>query len=216
MNEKLHHNERIIQLAGLGMILSSFGNFILSLLVKVSFEKLSYGTITHFISNLSKGHIFLWSASFLLGIYMLKGRRNSWISVLVVLVIFIVFELMHLRANLKGGSIQPYLSLLMNLTIFMVVYAQEFKQTGKIKVYEVTMPDLTGYTVELEEIGPWGTIINFNEKEIVIEAFKHPPNEIHEVKIELLSETGQDVVLQLLKQMENSYTFICVDLRNAA
>lgn len=134
MAQKLHHQERFIQLCGLVLICSPFANFYLSILPLDVPGKWMPSTLFLLAKQTSMSHWVLWTASFFVGLMMLKGKRSSWLSVLAILGIFIVFDFFHLKRNLQNSWVQPFLSLATNMFIFGLVYLQEFRQSSAPKV----------------------------------------------------------------------------------
>lgn len=129
---KLIRQEKVIRLSGVIMMISPFVNFALSIApVQNVGDKTSLPVLLHLAKSINSIHWFLWGASFVVGLMMLKGRRSSWISVLAILGIFIVFDCLNLKKNLARGWEQPLISIAFNLAIFVLVYAQEFRQSSQ-------------------------------------------------------------------------------------
>lgn len=134
MAQKLHHQERFIQICGVILTLSPFANFYLSILPLNVPGKWMPATLLLLAKQTSMSHWALWTASFFVGLMMLKGKRSSWLSVLVILGVFIVFDFFYLKRNLQNSWVQPFLSLATNIFIFGFVYLQEFRQSSAPKI----------------------------------------------------------------------------------
>lgn len=133
--EKLAKRERLIQVAGCLLMLSPFANFFLSVyFLDTVNNKWTMEGLGIIVRNGSTSHWILWCLSFLVGIFMLKGRRSSWIPVLAVLGIFIVFNFFNLKKDLARSPWRPWVLLLTNASIFALVYSQEFHQSTQPKV----------------------------------------------------------------------------------
>lgn len=128
---KLLQQEKVIRFSGLLMMISPFANFFLSVIpVQNVGDKTSLPVLMYLAKSISMTHWILWAGSFVVGSMMLKGRRSSWISVLVILGLFIVFDFWHLKRDLVRGWEQPVISITANLLIFILVYVQEFRQSS--------------------------------------------------------------------------------------
>ncbi len=129
---KLLHQEKFIRFSGVMMIVSPFANFILSIApVQNVGDKTTLPVIWRLATSISWSHWALWGASLLVGLMMLKGRRSSWISVLAILGIFIVFDFWHLKRDMARGMAVPLISIGANIFVFLLVYVQEFRQSSQ-------------------------------------------------------------------------------------
>lgn len=128
--QKLLHHERVIQLSGLLMMLSPFVNYFLSIYPVQAQNKWTMAGQLALLKGISTTHWILWTASFVVGSMMLKGRRSSWISVIILLGVFVVYDLATFKAQLQRGWLQPTLLLLTNVGVFALVYFQEFRQSS--------------------------------------------------------------------------------------
>lgn len=234
---KLHHNERVIQASGLILMFSPLANFVLSVLPVAIPGKWTLSGILILAQGVSLGHWVLWCASFFVGALMLKGRRSSWVFVLLILGCFIIFEFLNFRKSLQRGWWQPMLSMLANLFVFGAVYLQEFRQSSVPKrsssgpdqsiakeslgvavrpeILWVDVPNLLGAVIEFEGHGPWGNIVVMNEDEIHIESFREPPADIRKRTVEIDVSEQRVLVLNYSHQAGNRYVFICKELRLA-
>lgn len=130
--DQLKRRERLIQLAGILLMLSPICNFLLSVYFLDSMnEKWSLEGLTIILKNSSSSHLILWFSSFCVGAFMLKGRRSSWMPVLAVLGVFIVFNFWNLKKDLQRSTVRPFILLLTNVSIFALVYSQEFHQSSQ-------------------------------------------------------------------------------------
>lgn len=138
---KLIRQEKFIRFSGVMMMFSPFVNFALSIApVQNVGDKTSLPVLWALARSINTIHLLLWAASFGVGLMMLKGRRSSWISVLAILGIFIVFDFLNLRKNSARGWEQPLISIGFNLAIFILVYVQEFRQSSQPRPKPVAQP----------------------------------------------------------------------------
>lgn len=137
--EQLKKRERLIQIAGVLLMLSPVCNFFLSVyFLDTANNKWTAEGLSIILSNTSPVHLFLWASSFVVGAFMLKGRRSSWIPVLAILGMFIVFNFWNLKKDLQRSSTRPFILLLTNMAIFGLVYSQEFHQSTQPRVKKPT------------------------------------------------------------------------------
>ena len=135
---KLLQQEKIIRMGGVLMLASPVANFIITVAslppsVQNRWSLLQLGRLA---STIPATQFALWIVSFVVGGLMLKGRRTSWLSVIVFLGVFIVYNLMHLKSDMQSGALQPILSLATNLALFVLVYMQEFRQINELQAQE--------------------------------------------------------------------------------
>ncbi|PWU17842.1 MAG: hypothetical protein C5B49_08220 [Bdellovibrio sp.] len=128
--QKLLHQERVIRTSGVLLMIAPFANFYLTIDVVNLPGKWAPAVLFKLATGISPIHWILWVASFIVGTMMLKGKRSSWISVLAVLGFFIVFDVLQFKKDIQRGWTQPVVSLAVNVSIFMLVYLQEFRQAS--------------------------------------------------------------------------------------
>lgn len=130
--EQLKKRERLIQLAGILLMLSPFANFFLSVyFLDTINNKWTPEGLAIIIKNGSPTHWMLWISSFIVGAAMIKGRRASWMPVLAVLGVFIIFNFWNLKKDMQRSTVRPIVLLLTNMSIFALVYSQEFHQSSQ-------------------------------------------------------------------------------------
>ncbi len=140
--DQLKKRERLIQLAGVLLMLSPLANFLLSVYFLDSVNnKWSIEGLGIILRSSSTSHLLLWCSSFVVGAFMLKGRRKSWMPVLAVLGMFIIFNFWNLKKDLQRSTIRPFILLLTNASIFALVYSQEFHQSSQPRVRKQTDKD---------------------------------------------------------------------------
>jgi hypothetical protein len=136
MTEKgLLRQQRVIQAFGVMMLLSPFVNVFLSIYPVKNPHKWTWPVLKLLLNDISTVHWILWTCSVIIGLLMLKGKRDSWISVLGLLSLFIFYNLITLKAEMQKTGILPVFLLLCNIVVFVVVYMAEFSKpvTRKIK-----------------------------------------------------------------------------------
>lgn len=130
--EQLKKRERLIQLAGVLLMLSPLANFFLSVyFLDTVNNKWTPEGLSIIIRNGSPSHWVLWFSSFCVGAFMIKGRRASWMPVLAVLGVFVVFNFWNLKKDMQRSTVRPIVLLLTNMSIFALVYSQEFYQSSQ-------------------------------------------------------------------------------------
>lgn len=80
------------------------------------------------------------------------------------------------------GWIQPTIYLLTNITLFVLVYTQEFHQAAQKKGLELIRKmrevKANGATVHFDGVGPWAKILAVTTTHISMRAFAVPPEDI--------------------------------------
>ena len=187
---RLLQREKYIRMAGLLLMVSPFFNFFFSVHNALGPNvKLTQPILEKIIRDLP---IFIWLAApvaIVTGFMMLKGRRSSWISVMALLGVFIIFNFMNIRQDFKTGWFQPTLNLITNLSLFILVYAQEFHQTAQRKGLELLRAmretKSSGPAIHFDNVGPWAQLIAITTTHVSMRALKNPPPEIEIRPLEL-------------------------------
>ncbi len=187
---RLLQREKYIRIAGLFLMVSPFFNLIFSIYNSLGPNvKLTQPILEKLIRELP---IFIWLAApvaIVTGFMMLKGRRSSWISVMALLGVFIVFNFMNIRQDFKTGWFQPTLNLITNLSLFILVYAQEFHQTAQRKGLELLRAmreaKSSGPTIHFDDVGPWAQLIAITTTHVSMRAVLPPPPELESRPLEL-------------------------------
>lgn len=134
LSPRLLQRERIIQIAGLLLMVSPFFNFFVPVaLLEGVPNKWSVSMLWQIARA---GSMIMWGlsvANIVIGFMMLKGRRASWVSVLVVLGFFIVYGVATLKRDMKSGWVQPVTLVLINIGLFGLIYSQEFFQIRQME-----------------------------------------------------------------------------------
>lgn len=153
--DQLKKRERLIQIAGILLMLSPFANFFLSVyFLDTVNNKWTPEGLGIIIKNGSPTHWLLWISSFIVGAAMLKGRRASWMPVLAVLGVFIIFNFWNLKKDMQRSTVRPIVLLLTNMSIFALVYSQEFHQSSQPrsrKKEKEEPPSETSQNIELSQ-----------------------------------------------------------------
>ncbi len=129
MSEKFLHREKYIKIGGGLMLASPFFNFALTVFMsKNVLQRYGMHGLSMVAQNISIVNWALYASSVVIGLMMLKGRRASWAFVLVVLGIYIMRNSITFSHDTRNGYLQPVLAMIINITIFVLVYIQEFHQ----------------------------------------------------------------------------------------
>lgn len=187
---RLLQREKFIRVAGFFLMASPFFNLFFSIHNALGPNvKLTQPILEKILRELP---IFIWLAApvaIVTGFMMLKGRRSSWISVLGLLGVFIVFNFMNIRQDFKTGWFQPTLNLITNLSLFILVYAQEFHQTAQRKGLELLRAmreaKSNGPAVHFDNVGPWAQLIAITTTHVSMRAVIPPPPDLQSRLLEL-------------------------------
>lgn len=194
----LLQREKFIRIAGVFLTLSPFFNLYFSISSALGSKKLTSNLFDQIIKNIS---VFFWLTAvvaIVTGLMMLKGRRSSWLSVMGLLGVFIVFNIVNIKTDLATGWLLPTVNLLTNLSLFALVYSQEFHQVAQRKGLELirkmreSKPN--GPTINFEGVGPWAKLIAITTTHMSIRAFATPPEDIQTRILEVALAT--DLVLR--------------------
>ena len=126
--DKLLHREQVIRIAGFMLLLAPFANVYMTILPLDIPNKWTVAFIWDFLKNGSVLHWIMQLANFVVGFMMLKGRRASWMPVLVILFVFIAAGVYKYRAHTARGAFLPTFALALNIGLFLLVYYQEYWQ----------------------------------------------------------------------------------------
>lgn len=192
---RLLQREKYIRIAGLFLMISPFFNLFFSIYNSLGPNvKLTQPILEKIVRELP---VFIWLAApvaIITGFMMLKGRRNSWISVLALLGLFIVFNFMNIRQDFKTGWFQPTLNLITNLSLFVLVYTQEFHQTAQRKglalLRAMRESKSSGPSVHFDDIGPWAQLIAITTTHVSMRALMPPPPDLQTRALELALNTN--------------------------
>lgn len=223
MANKLLQRERAIQIGGALLLLSPIFNLILSIALDSPHARpWSWNGITFFLKNVKTISWVLHALSIFVGALMLKGRRSSWILVLVVLGAYIVMNGLTFRQQARSGYFQPVMALAINLTLFFLVYLQEFHQRlygmpGAPKPKTPAPAPLKPVTpikanpsirVDFVGMGPWARVTNITDREIRMTSLTPAfPAGIESMTVELVIAGGKTVRARFVKRVGDEYTF---------
>lgn len=182
--QRLLQREKYIRISGFFLMVSPFFNLIVSIMTALRSSNLSL-TQPILIQILKSVPLLVWALwipIFITGLMMVKGRRTSWSSVLVLLGIFIICNIINFKNDMKFGWIQPTIYLLTNITLFILVYSQEFHQEAQKKglalITKMREMKANGATVHFDGVGPWAKVIAITTTHISMRAFATPPTDI--------------------------------------
>lgn len=129
MKNKFLHRERYIRIGGILLLASPFFNFTLTVAMSNGvLGRYGWRGVWMVAQNISAINWALYASSVVIGLIMMKGRRSSWVFVLVVLGIYIMRNSLTFSKDTRNGYLQPVLAMIINIGIFALVYIQEFHQ----------------------------------------------------------------------------------------
>lgn len=133
--EKLLHREQTIRAAGALFILAPFFNLFMVVWTSSVANKWTLPILWQFIKAGTWVQWGMQVAALIVGFMMLKGRRETWMPVLGILLVFIVHGVLNYKAQkLKMGAFVPTVSLLINVGLFILVYYQEYWQIAQMEL----------------------------------------------------------------------------------
>ena len=197
--QRLLQREKYIRIAGFFLMASPFFNLAISMMAALGPNRqLTYPIFLQILKSIPWLVWGLWLPSLVTGFMMVKGRRASWISVLALLGVFIVFNVINFKTDMKLGWMQPTIYLLTNLSLFVLVYMQEFHQAAQKKGLELIQKmretKANGPTVHFDGVGPWAKMIAITTTHISMRAFAAPP---HDIKTRILEiALAPDLILR--------------------
>lgn len=198
--QRLLQREKYIRIAGVFLMVSPFGNLLVSIYAALNHynRKLDLPVLGQILKSIPFFVWALWIPIFITGLMMFKGRRASWKTVLVLLGVFIGFNILNFKKDMALGWIQPTIYLLTNISLFALVYSQEFHQAAQKKGLELIRKmrevKATGPTVHFEGVGPWAQMIAITTTHISMRAFNTPPEDIQSRILEIA--LSKDLVLR--------------------
>jgi fumarate reductase subunit C len=232
LSKDLLKQQRVIQIFGVLMLASPFANLYISIYTNPTINKWTWPILKMLLKEISIVHWILWSCSLLIGIMMLKGKRESWISVLGLLSLFIFYNIITLKTEIAKSGWLPVFLLLCNVVVFIVVYLAEFrrpsvKTSADARIKPETahrlsnrpMPSaspqlfydlkkLLNVTVAFEGLGPWAKVIDVKGDCVVFEPYHSPPAGIEDRPVEvLLGNLG--LILSFKSKEQQRMTFKC-------
>jgi hypothetical protein len=125
--EKLLHREQVIRFAGLMLMLSPFANILLTIASTNLAHKWTLVFFREFITGMTLVQWAMLTGNLVVGSLMIKGRRQSWMPVLVILFVFIAHGLFRYNST-EGGKTLRIATLVINIALFALVYYQEYWQ----------------------------------------------------------------------------------------
>jgi hypothetical protein len=235
---KLLHRERYIQMGGVLLLLAPLFNLVMSIALDSPLpNRWSPASLLIFIKSIKTSSWILHGLSILVGSMMLKGRRSSWILVLLVLGTYIVMNGLYFKQQARSGLAQPVLSLLINVGLFFIVYMQEFHQRlygmpgerkqapSRAQPTSMRPQNLTPQSnpqsnpqttprsnpvlhVDFIGIGPWAHVTNITSSEIRMQSLSPAfPQGIERRTVELILASGKTVRAKFVKRSGDEYTF---------
>lgn len=199
-NQRLLQREKYIRVAGGFLMVSPFFNLAVSIYAALKHynRALTYPVFVQILKGIPIHVWALWIPVFITGLMMLKGRRASWKVVLGLLGLFIVFNIINFKNDMVLGWFQPTLYLLTNISLFALVYSQEFHQAAQKKGLELIRKmretKSSGPTVHFDGVGPWAQLIAITTTHISMKAFNNPPEDIQNRILEIA--LSSDLILR--------------------
>jgi hypothetical protein len=187
---KLTHREQVIRLSGVFLMVSPFFNVLISLFFSPdSPNKWSFASYWLFFTASTSLTCLIYGATVLVGLIMLKGRRSSWISVLIILGACILINALQFPKEFAKGKMAASLPLLTNLALFALVYLQEFRQIAEREARGIPRRALRvggRVVVQFQGVGPWAELLRITDSEIHLKALSAPPADIATRPLEII------------------------------
>ena len=191
MTEKgLLRQQRVIQAFGIMMLLSPIVNLFLSIYPVKNPHKWTWPVLKLLLNDISSVHWILWSCSVIIGLLMLKGKRDSWISVLGLLSLFIFYNLITLKSEMQKTGVLPVFLLLCNIGVFVVVYMAEFNKPISQKIKNLAK------------------IISVEGPHLIFNCYTSPPLGIQDKAVEILVG-NLGLILTYVSQKDSLLKFKC-------
>ncbi|MGE0634256.1 MAG: hypothetical protein AB7O96_17710 [Pseudobdellovibrionaceae bacterium] len=192
----LLQRERIIQISGLLVMMSPFFN------LYFTYRGLNSVTPVNLSVFFSQVKMITWmisATSLLTGAMMLQGRRSSWTPVLLLIGFFIITNILSFKKNAVDGIGQPLAFLLINISLFILVYSQEFHQKTQKAGLELIRrikrdETMLSPTMNFEGHGPWAKLVAATTTHISMRAISPPPANIDSRLLEV--DLSADLILQ--------------------
>lgn len=194
-SQRLLQREKYIKVSGLFLMVSPFFNFFVSVFAALGpNRKLTQPIFIEIVKQIPLLVWALWIPVLITGFMMFRGRRTSWVSVLGLLGVFIICNIINFKHDMKYGVWQPTIYLLTNVSLFILVYSQEFHQKAQQKglalISKMREVKANGATVSFDGFGPWAKIIAVTTTHISMRAFASAPTDIQTRILEIvLSKT---------------------------
>jgi hypothetical protein len=179
-DERLLHREQTIRAAGVLFMLAPFANLFMMVWVAQVPNKWTFPILWEFVKA---GTVIQWVmqlATLIVGFMMLKGRRASWMPVLAILFVFIGHGVLTFKQQqARVGITIPIVSMLINISLFVLVYWQEYwqisqgglqKALNNVKANAPKLPEVPKFETKFDLIGSFKKKVS----EIKISSVKLP------------------------------------------
>lgn len=131
--------EKYIRYSGILLTISPFGNFLWSAALSGVPRWYDPHILFAITRSIPAVLYFLWATAFAAGLQMLKGKRSSWTFTLCILGMNVVFGIVSFKRDITLGWAQPTMSLAINMSLFALIYTQEFHQRLERKLWAARM-----------------------------------------------------------------------------
>jgi hypothetical protein len=126
---QLSKRESTIRIGGILMFASPFANLLLSVALSTGVpNKWGLSGLKMIFGHTPIFNWFLYASSLVVGSMMMKGRRASWLFVLLVLGIYVMDGGLSLHKDIQAHHWFEVCAMAVNVGLFVLVYLQEFHQ----------------------------------------------------------------------------------------
>lgn len=223
--QKLLRRERVIQLFGLLFLLSPFINFVVTVMTLNLYHKWSAPALFWVAKKISFSEWGLWLGDLILGSMMIKGRRASWLFVLILLSLFILYDGYYFLSDIRSGWFMPTLSLVLNIGMFALIYSQEFYQIShrphfqeqpqsppmpvarNLEAVSQKVNPSSSIVVDFEGVGPWAVLVSADQSRLKLRALHPPPERIEIRPIEVAFGSQFTFPIRFVEKSGQEYAF---------
>lgn len=216
---KLLENKLVLQIFGVGLILSPFVNAWVSVLQLniASADKWTWTVFAHVLLSGIPLQKILNVASIFIGFFLLSGSVKMWKFVLGLLGGYIVLQIIYLGQNLRANPVSGLLFLInVGLFVFIadqLVWKQRTPGVAKKKLPPLQEPaappvpatplsrkartvrtSAAKVMVHFKDFGPWGQLAAISTQGIEVKCLGKVPNDIESREIEL--RLGKQLMLR--------------------
>jgi len=201
---KVLEKKGVIQFFGIALILAPFVNMIVSLAMyngvvskwspSVAFNLLkTTGSWVHFV---------LYTASFVIGLIMLRGSTKAWKFVLALVGAYIAYQIMYIGRDLKQHWVAG-IFFLINIGVFLFIADQLVWKQKKA----TTPPMRKKIPIHFQGFGQWGVLVSISDRGLYVKAKADAPPGLADRDIEVSLQGGWKMRARLAKRDGANFFF---------
>lgn len=192
---KLLEKKIVLQVFGLGLILSPFLNAMMNVLQLniAADDKWTWSVFSHVLVSGILFQKILNIVSVFIGFFLLSGSLKAWKFVLLLLGGYITMQIIYLGQNLRTNPVSGLLFLI-NVGLFVFI-ADQLVWKQKITTVSVApvapkkpitvRKSLAKIIVHFKDFGPWGQLTAISTKGLEVKCLGKVPDHIESREIEL-------------------------------